>query len=290
MHYGGELPSAREQEWIADLIQELDSAEWSAANDVEEQLVMRGAGAVLPLCHALSFGSGEQRWRAAKALGRIGDPRAVQALCASLAVRPETAPMRRVAAAAQGRPSREGLLRIEAAVALGRIGASEAVAPLCYALADPVDGVGWSAQQALIAVGEPAVVGLGHISSAPRPRARQLAAGALGALADLRGITPLCHLLTDLERDVRRSSAAALGHFAQLHPARELRGALVPLRRLLTLRHLAARDIQFSVSYRRTVEEAIAKIERAVPDLRSLPLPVQAPRAPVSTLPLPADF
>jgi len=291
MHLGRELPPAHEQELIAELIADLRHEDWSTANAVEARLVERGAAAVVPLCHVLSFGASEQRWRAARALGCIGDPRAVHALSASLVVRPD-APSgpRFLSVFVNSRPNREGLLRIEAAAALGRIGAVDGVVPLCYALADPVDGVGWSAQQALVAIGEPAVLALCHITSSERARARQLAAGALGAIADLRGIASLCRLVSDPERAVRRAAAAAIGHFAQQHPARELRGALAPLRRLLTLRQLARRDIQANDGYRRTVEEAIAKIERLVPDLSSLPLPVQSPRGSYTTLPRPSEF
>jgi len=289
MHGGLELPPAHEQELIAELIQELRQEDWAMANAAESRLVERGAAAVAPLGHALSFGASEQRWRAARALGRIGDPRAVHALSASLAVRPDVAPGNQITSLfGSRRPNREGLLRMEAAAALGRIGSLDGVVPLCCALGDPVDGVGWSAQQALIAIGEPAVSGLCHICGSPRLRARQLAAGALGAIADLRGIAPLCRLLSDPARDVRRAAAAALGHFAELHPARELRATLVHLRRLLTLRRLAPFYVQPNDRYRRTIEEAVAKIERLIPDLRSLPLPVQAPHGSCSSLPLAA--
>lgn len=291
MHGGPELPAAYEQELIAEWIQELRHQEWAAANATEERLVERGAAAVIPLCHALSFGATEQRWRAARALGRIGDPRAVQALGASLAVRPEPTRANRVAVSLrERRPNREGLLRIEVATALGRIGSAEGIVPLCYALADPAEGVGWSAQQALILIGEASVPALCQISSSTQPRARQLAAGALGALADTRGIAPLLALLSDPEREVRRSAAAALGHFAGLHPARALRGALVPLRRLLTLRQFTARDLQPGDAYRRTIERAIAQIERHVPDLSALPVPACGSGHRHSTLPRPAEW
>lgn len=289
MHGSPDLPPAHEQELIAELVQELRHQDWSAANATENRLVERGAPAVDPLCHALSFGTSEQRWRAARALGRIGDARAVLALCASLAVRAEPGRVNSFAASIRSRrPNREGLLRIEAATALGRIGSPEGIVPLCYALADPAESVGWSAQQALIAIGEPAIPALCHIASSPRLRARQLAAGALGALADVRGIEVLCQLLSDPEREVRRAAAAALGHFAQQHPARELRGALAPLRRLLTLRQLGARDLNPNNSYRRAIEMAIGQIEQNVPDLSALPLPARIQEATATSLPRPA--
>lgn len=291
MHGGQKLPPAHEQELIEEWIQELRHQEWSDAHATEDRLVERGGAAVIPLCHALSFGSTEQRWRAARALGRIGDPRAVQALAASLAVRPEPLrPGKTGASLRARRPNREGLLRIEAATALGRIGAAEGIVPLCYALADPADGVGWSAQQALILIGPASVPALCQISRSPHPRARQLAAGALGALADEQGIGCLIMLLSDPEREVRRAAAAAVGHFAQLHPAPELRGALAPLRRLLSLRQLTARDFHPQEGYRRTLETAIAEIERRVPDLSSLPLPARPAVPGFTALPRPAEW
>jgi HEAT repeat protein len=291
MHGGQKLPPAHEQELIEEWIQELRHQEWSAANATEDCLVERGAAAVIPLCHALSFGSTAQRWRAARALGRIGDPRAVQALAASLAVRPEPVRAgRNRATLRERRPNREGLLRIEAATALGRIGSAEGIVPLGYALADPADGVGWSAQQALVLIGAASVPALCQISRSPHVRARQLAAGALGALANEQGISPLVALLSDPEREVRRAAAAALGHFAQLHPARQLRGALAPLRRLLSLRQLTARDLHPQEGYRRTLETAIAEIERRVPDLRSLPLPARPAAPGFTSLPRPAEW
>jgi hypothetical protein len=117
------------------------------------------------------------------------------------------------------------------------------------------------------------------------PRARQLAATALGSLADVRGIPPLCGLLSDPDRDVRLAASGALAQFCRKNPAPELHAAVGPLRKLLSIRRLPVPDL--TGAYRQSLEEALRHIERGVPNVAMLPVPAHAPPLTRSSLPRP---
>ena len=96
---------------------------------------------------------------AAEALGKIGDPRAVELLCAALKDAGEH-------------------VRSDAPVALGKIGDARAVEPLCAALKDK--DLRKSAADALVRIGPPAVGPLcGALND---PDTRWWAAYALGTI------------------------------------------------------------------------------------------------------------
>src|SRR5439155_1426019 len=101
-----------------------------AQDDAVELLVRIGAAAVGPLILALRYSNKDVRRRAAEALGKIGDVRAVEALVAVLM------------------DSDEGV-RHRATEALGKIGDVRAVEPLIKALSDSAESVRLAAANAL---------------------------------------------------------------------------------------------------------------------------------------------
>jgi HEAT repeat protein len=98
-------------------------------------LIQIGTPAVEPLIAALQDSRWEVRFAAARALGRIGDPRAVEPLIAAL---------------------KEEDGRSSAARAPGEIGDARAVEPLIFALKDEDIGVRSAAAKALDEIGIPA--------------------------------------------------------------------------------------------------------------------------------------
>jgi HEAT repeat protein len=280
---------ALDQETIQDLVRELGSENWADAAAVEAQLAAFGPRVVPFLCTALGAGSGSQRWRAARILGRLQDDRAVPALCAALAVHAEPVRSRAMFLPLRSRrPNREALFRMEAAAALGAIRSPLAAVPLSGALSDPSEGVRRAAQQALIAIGAPAVKPLADVITDSRhSRARQLAATALGTLADVRGIAPLCELLWHSDRDLRLTASNALAQFSRKNPAPELHAAVAPLRRLLSIRRLPIPDLKGE--YRQGLEAALTLIQRRVPNAATLPRPADAPAACRASLPRPVE-
>jgi HEAT repeat protein len=108
---------------------------WIAVTDLEEQ---GGTEAVRYLIKALrdpEFIS--IRWRAAIALGNLGDPAAVEPLIAALG-------------------DENDHVREEAADSLGRIGDERAIPALILAMKDPQRGVRLRAMSALVRIGDPA--------------------------------------------------------------------------------------------------------------------------------------
>jgi HEAT repeat protein len=132
------------------------------------------------------------REAAAQALGRIGDPRAVEHLFVVV----------------QDRNSPE-LCRQGAAEALGRIGAP-AVQSLSAALMDSNVDTREAAVRVLGHVGAPAVESLSATLKDSTAGVREAAARALGEIGDPRAVEPLSAVLTDSSAGVRQSAARAL--------------------------------------------------------------------------------
>jgi len=181
------------------------------------------------LIFALSIPS-KYQMTAAKLLGEIGDPRAVDPLIDAL-------------------QDEDWQVRAEAATALGKIGDAKAIGPLIVALGDyetpilPSERVRQAAAKALVEFGEPAVNPLiyafvdksgwvrsgavevlGEIGEpAIDPLIETLkskeygwgyrsnAAKALGEIGDLRAFDPLIDALQDEYSGVRKEAATALG-------------------------------------------------------------------------------
>lgn len=176
----GELKDAKAVEALCAALKDAqDDVRWYAA----EALVRIGAPAVGPLCAALkdtywellpavaeapeNFGiSRYARRTAAEALGKIGDARAVEALCNALRD-PDRYVCKNAAEALVriGTPAVEPLCaallndavlvgRAAAAEALGKIGGAHAVEPLCAALKDENEDVRRAAAEALVEIGD----------------------------------------------------------------------------------------------------------------------------------------
>lgn len=109
----------------------------------------------------------EVRARAARALGRMGSPRGVQALVASLDAGPAA-------------------MRIQAAWALGEIGASQAVPALRVLLVGPSPRMAQTAGEALGAIGEPGVRVLHQVAEGDGPPALAAAHALAGLQPSLR--------------------------------------------------------------------------------------------------------
>lgn len=132
------------------------------------------------------------RQAAAIALGKIGDPRAVESLITALA-------------------DPIFVVRGNAARALGELSDPRAIDPLITALADPKFFVRGSAARALGRTGDlravdPLIIALAD----PSPDVRSNAAYALGQLSDPRAIDPLNTALADQIAYVRINAACAL--------------------------------------------------------------------------------
>lgn len=157
-----------------------------------EECVGIGVAAVEPLCAALEFKNEYLRKEAAKALGKIGDMRAVDPLIAALKC-----------------TDRNHDLRSEAGEALGKIGAPAAKS-LCAVLRGADTDVRYNAAKALVKIGVPSVELLcGALADADKD-VRSKAADALGKIGDARAVSQLCAALKDADKTVREKAASAL--------------------------------------------------------------------------------
>lgn len=199
----------------------------------EKELVEIGKPAVQLLIHALEDENWRARWRAANALGKIGDARAVEPLIQRLS---DCLPV-----------------QIRAAVALGKIG-KPAVEPLLGILGDNHYAVRETIAISLTKLREPIVGSIlrrlkvesrfihdGRFRSRERKRysatlepltralrrgdapARIAVAVALGMIGGPRPVEPLTHALNDKNKDVRMAAVQSLGKIGQ---TRALKSAL----------------------------------------------------------------
>ncbi|MBM3460362.1 MAG: HEAT repeat domain-containing protein, partial [Armatimonadetes bacterium] len=137
------------------------------------------------------------RQHAARALAELGDPRAVEPLCACLADESEW-------------------VRLAAAEALGKLADARAVEPLVQQIADPQEEVRAAVHRALARFGPAAVSPLAELLSTGDKATRTAAAVVLGELADRQAVAPLCTALRGHDWEVRAAAATALGRLGDV--------------------------------------------------------------------------
>lgn len=192
------------------LLNRLEHGDWFARNEAARALGELGdPRAVEPLCRCLdrttAGTTAATSVPAVEALGKIGDPAAVPALCRAL-------------------EDRKPWVRAEAARALERIADPAAVEPLCAALAHPEPMVICRAGDALAAIGRPAVGPLVRTVHALCSRMQAdpvggallavslgRAAAALGRIGDPAALEGLVRLLDSESEWVACCAAEALG-------------------------------------------------------------------------------
>lgn len=155
----------------------------------------------------------DERWRvreqAAKALGKIRDPRAVDQLIVACR-------------------DRDGAVKSAAAEALGRIGHEKAVPALIKLFKDTSKTVRETAGTALVSIGQPAVQALVDCLKDPYFVVRCHGARALGGMTtdyqigrswvrDPQVVDALLDALKDPDRAVREDATIALGHIGDPH-------------------------------------------------------------------------
>jgi HEAT repeat protein len=151
-----------------------------------------GAFAIPTLIASLKDGRGDVRKKAAYALGRIGDARAVQPLIVGLG---DTEPD----------------LRSDAAYALGLIGDALAAEPLIAALKDSQSSVRKQAAHALGKIGDArAAEALIAATNDGDPDVRSAATYALTKISDVRAAGPLITALKSGDSDLRKRAAKTL--------------------------------------------------------------------------------
>lgn len=155
-----------------------------------------GGRAVLALIEAVSDENPSVRLSAAETLGKLMDPRAVQALIEALRQDPEPR------------------VRAMAAWALGEIEDPAAVSALTAALREDDDqGVRVQAAEALGNIEDVSAIGaLGDAVRDPSVEVRRAAVDALGNMEDPRIVPLVLASLGDDDVEVRRSAADALGN------------------------------------------------------------------------------
>lgn len=174
-----------------------------------------GKSAAPALIKTLADVDHEVREEAARALGQLHDPRAVEPLIRALE-KPD-----------QGRWVREA-----AATALGQLGDARAVEPLIKAFND--DNVKWKAINALVQLGDVSVGPLLRVLSNTQGWVCYAAAEALGQLGDVRAVDPLIKILGEYRQGQEGHAAVkALGKLGDLR-------ALEPLIKALGNNALAA--------------------------------------------------
>ena len=169
------------------------------------------------------------RWKAAGALGRIGDAKAVDPLIKALNDEHEP-------------------VRYTVTGALGRISDIKAVDPLINALKDEYESMRWKAAEALGRMGDNrAVDPLINALWDEHEFVRRKAAEALGRIENVRAIEPLIEALKDKDAGVRGSVAEALGRIGDVK-------AIAPLTEAVNDESIYVRRIA-----KRTLEEIKAK-------------------------------
>ncbi len=169
---------------------------------------LKAKGDIKGLIKALGYQRDWQvRVSAARALGEIGDARAVEALIGALG-------------------EQHADMRKAAAEALGKIGDARAVEPLVAALKDEQKDVRLAATEALRTIGAPAVEPLTAALKARKKNERLVAIAVLGKIGDARAVEPLAGALKDRAWSVRRAAAEALGGIGDARAVEPLVAAL----------------------------------------------------------------
>ncbi len=187
---------------------------WWESTGAVETLLGYGAAALPALCRGLVSPSAEVRWRAALALGRLGDPRPTPGLCRTLRD-PEPA------------------VRAGAAEALGMLADPRGLAPLVAAADDSGGVVRAAVTQALGRYDRETVLPLVlRLLWDPEPEVQARAAAALAHLEEVSAIPALCELLSSASVVAAVAAARALGCLKGGHAVGEqgLRALMVALR------------------------------------------------------------
>jgi HEAT repeat protein len=209
-------------------------------------------------------GHAEEAYAAVLELGRMGTDRAIDLLVQAL--------------------DRDDGVARAAARELGRLGCDRAVEPLARLLAR--SDASQAAAEALARLGAKAVPGLIEALRSATPDARRLAASALGAAADKRGVAALVLALqADDDYAVRTAAATALGQLKDqraiwaLVGVLKLRDEIEPERRAaqeqlrqaatMALRKLGDPFATNAASEPATAEAVVEKLEKTIdsPDL-----------------------
>ena len=215
----GEIGDAGAVEPLITLLKhdEMSGVRWKTA----QSLVKIGAPSVEPLISVLQHPDSDVRWKAAIALGEIGDLRATEPLIRQLSdsdrfVKSRIAHALGMIGAPVVRPlirmlrEGDGNQRWGAAIALGRIKDPQAVEPLILALADKYENVRAEAAAALVAMGEPAITPLIRFLKFSEGSVRIEVMTALGELHAADAIEPLLQMLEKADEVERHTINATL--------------------------------------------------------------------------------
>ena len=215
----GEIGDAGAVEPLITLLKhdEMSGVRWKTA----QSLVKIGAPSVEPLISVLQHSDSDVRWKAAIALGEIGDLRATEPLIRQLSdsdrfVKSRTAHALGMMGAPVIRPlirilrQGDGNQRWGAAIALGRIKDPQAVEPLILALADKYENVRAEAAASLAAIGTPAIAPLIRFLKYSEGTVRIEVMNALGELHASDAIEPLVQMLEKADEEERYAIAATL--------------------------------------------------------------------------------
>jgi len=196
----------------AEAVNELTSALQHPDHNTQRMVAEVFRQAIPALMTALDGDNLDMQQAAAKALGQLGDTRAVEPLIAAL------------------HEDRNSNVRQAAAEALGQLGDTRAVEPLIAALRHPIP-VLYVQQAAAKALGQ-----LGDtratdplVDTALRDRdldVRQAATTALKRLRDARAVEPLIDALRDPDLDVQQAAAKTLGQLQDIQATKPLIDAL----------------------------------------------------------------
>jgi HEAT repeat protein len=257
----GTLGRLGESGAVAVLVAALEDRDAGVRETAAEALHWVGAAAVAPLAAALGHETRYVRWRAAVALGELGDPAAVAPLAGAL--NNEDGYVRRRAALALHElndPSTVGVLVSalgnedryvrrraalalgelgdEAAVALGRLSVSAAIGTLAAALTDEDEHVRLAGLETIAELGDSdALVFLSTEREDPNPSELDVSGGGLdqpdllgagdvsGGLSDQLEVEQLLGALAHADWSVRQRAARVLGELGDRSAARALLGA-----------------------------------------------------------------
>ncbi|HEY3280633.1 MAG TPA: HEAT repeat domain-containing protein [Armatimonadota bacterium] len=241
------------EEWIL----RLQDGDWQVHRRATDALRATGPAALEPLCRLLKGGDERAREAAARTLGEIGDPGAAGALRAAL--RDEDASVRQAAAES-----------------LGGMG-SDSTGALCEALADGASGVRRAAVQSLLKLADPQAADA--LCKALRDADWWVCGTAKAALVNLGApaVGPLCRLLQQGSEEERYAAIEVLEALAFASPTPRLREALPVLRRLA---RGAKRGSPMLLS--------LERIQAALEETRSLPVPATLPAPVTPSLPIPS--
>jgi HEAT repeat protein len=218
---------------------------------------LRSLEGVPALCAAVEDGSPGVRCAAVRALGEIGDVRALDELIGALGGDP--------------------MLRREAAEALGHMGHPSAAGPLCAVLLDRDGQLQLRASEALERLGPVAAQSVCAMLAEP---------DRMVFWTIIRLGPPTIPYLVDGLQDhrdrVRRMAALALGELSVRCPVPDLRTAIPALKRGIHRFVLPPDDLG------RIFRVALERIEQATAQSSVLPLPASAPTPWPDQLPLPA--